>query len=453
MIATKRTFGMLSALVLAMLVHVTMTTAQRNNSPEALMQRAIQKEMVDGDLKAALDLYKRVADTRGVAPARAADALIGMGRAYESLGNGEAQKVYERVIKDYAGQVAAVATAQARLKALGVARSTAAIVPKGLTLIWPGTGNQWAALTPDGRSLLSLTGNRRDLLTGEVSEIPLSEDCRYLMMSLALSRDGKQLAHVCSIGRGYEMRLASLNGQKGAAAKVLLHTETNTYFETFGWSPDGKEVFAIVEREHDATVIGAVSADTGSLRIIKPLDFFQFPRKMSVSPDGRYIAYDAPNAKDSPVAKDIVVLATDGSGDFSILQDPAMDRSPVWTPDGKALVFLSDRAGTWGLWRIQIVAGKPQGTAESLRRNTAELVPIGFASDGSFYYRTEPSRTSDIYTAEIDLTGGTVTRAAVRAVEQAHGHNESAAYSPDGKSLAYARHQRRCLHCDSHAGI
>jgi len=37
-------------------------------------------------------LYKRVADTRGVAPALAADALIRMGRAYESLGNGEAQK-------------------------------------------------------------------------------------------------------------------------------------------------------------------------------------------------------------------------------------------------------------------------------------------------------------------------------------------------------------------------
>jgi len=92
MIATNCTFKMLSALVLAMLVHVTMTTAQRNNSPEALMQRAVQKEMVDGDLKAALDLYKRVADTRGVAPALAADALIRMGRAYESLGNGEAQK-------------------------------------------------------------------------------------------------------------------------------------------------------------------------------------------------------------------------------------------------------------------------------------------------------------------------------------------------------------------------
>ena len=41
MIATKRTFGMLSALVLVMLVHVTITTAQRNNSPEALMPSAV----------------------------------------------------------------------------------------------------------------------------------------------------------------------------------------------------------------------------------------------------------------------------------------------------------------------------------------------------------------------------------------------------------------------------
>src|SRR5215212_7792988 len=58
------------------------------------------------------------------------------------------------------------------------------------------------------------------------------------------------------------------------------------------------------------------------------------------------------------VAGDLWVLQPDGSGGFAaarqVTEGAAWDRDPAWTPDGRAVVFSSDRAGTADLWRIEI---------------------------------------------------------------------------------------------------
>src|SRR5580658_3732720 len=76
-----------------------------------MLQRAIRLENVQGDLSGAIDLYKKVvagATDRAIV----AKALLGLGESYEKQGNAEAQKAYERLVKEYSDQAESAHAAQ-----------------------------------------------------------------------------------------------------------------------------------------------------------------------------------------------------------------------------------------------------------------------------------------------------------------------------------------------------
>ena len=59
---------------------------------------------------------------------------------------------------------------------------------------------------------------------------------------------------------------------------------------------------------------------------------------MSLSPDGRYVAYSRP-VEGHGRARDIYLLATDCSGEeASLVEHPADDYGPIWVPDGKSII-------------------------------------------------------------------------------------------------------------------
>lgn len=91
---------------------------QQANRAEVMFEAASKKELVDGDLKGAIEQYQKIVATYGSNRAAAAKALVRMGQCYEKLGDleaGEARKAYERVLRDYADQKEAVSVARARL--------------------------------------------------------------------------------------------------------------------------------------------------------------------------------------------------------------------------------------------------------------------------------------------------------------------------------------------------
>src|SRR5689334_3242047 len=52
----------------------------------------------------------------------------------------------------------------------------------------------------------------------------------------------------------------------------------------------------------------------------------------------------------------------------------AWDREPAWTADGTAIVFASDRAGGFDLWRVRV---GPNGPAAEPERLTTSPEPEG----------------------------------------------------------------------------
>src|SRR5688572_12979121 len=106
-------------LVVVMLAAATPSAPLAQRSPDALLQEAVQQELVAGDLPKAIALYKDFVSRHAGNRPLAAQALANMGRAYEKLGAAEARGAYERLVRDYADQANSARFARERLVALG----------------------------------------------------------------------------------------------------------------------------------------------------------------------------------------------------------------------------------------------------------------------------------------------------------------------------------------------
>ena len=179
--------------------------------------------------------------------------------------------------------------------------------------------------------------------------------------------------------------------------------------------------------------IALVSTTDGTVRILKSGDWGD-GTGMALSADGRYVAYDrAANAASGQ--RDIHVIAVDGSGDTPALAHPANDRVLGWSPDGKHLLFASDRSGSSGVWALPMREGTPQGEPKLIRANINPS-PLGFTRSGALYYGLAGGE-SHIYVASADFETGKVLSPPTIIPNPDVGLVGFPSWSPDGKSLAY----------------
>ncbi len=79
-----------------------------------------------------------------------------------------------------------------------------------------------------------------------------------------------------------------------------------------------------------------------------------------VSPDGKWVAYNVRTTDlDANRGRtDIWISAVDGSSARRMTMHEASDTGARWTPDGRALLFLSTRSGSSQVWRLPIDGGE-----------------------------------------------------------------------------------------------
>jgi Tol biopolymer transport system component len=131
-------------------------------------------------------------------------------------------------------------------------------------------------------------------------------------------------------------------------------------------------------------------------------------------------------------------MTADGRDEVVVAGHPAQDELLRWTPDGRSLVFLSDRSGTWDIWTAHIAGGKQQGEPELLKKDFGSdgWGVLGFAPDGSFYYRTSTS-SGRLYNGEVDLETGKVLVPPAPVATRYTGLPTLVTWSPDGRNLLY----------------
>ena len=357
----------------------------RAQSGQELFQRALVMERSNGEVREAISLYERIAMEFASDRSLAAQALIHLGLAHETLGSTEAQRAYQRIVSDYPDQHEQVVVARTRLAAL---TQPATVVEASGTVVRQVWTSPASDVSPDGRYVVFKDEGDlavRDLRTGEHRR--LADATGRLPDNPVISPDGRQLAYVSFNREITELRLRDLNGSR---PRVLVSNPEVPRLRPFAWSPDGKQILTLFARKDGTNQIVLVSAADGSVQVLKSLEW-RWPYLMSFSPDGRYIAYDSPTRRDFP-ERDIFVLATDGSRESLLVAHPADDVRPLWTPDGNAIVFASDRSGILDLWLIPVAQGAAQGSPTLIKENVGNMYPLRLTTDGNYYYRIQTGR-------------------------------------------------------------
>ena len=113
-------------------------------------------------------------------------------------------------------------------------------------------------------------------------------------------------------------------------------------------------------------------------------------------------------------------------------------RSPVWTPDGSRIMFVSDRSGSSALWSVRVVDGKPLGDPELVKPGFSSSYPLAFARDGSLFYSVYLEQR-DIYVAGLDPATGKLTSEPRRINQKTGNSYGTIRWMPDGGHLVLLR--------------
>jgi Tol biopolymer transport system component len=294
--------------------------------------------------------------------------------------------------------------------------------------------------SPDGRLMTFVDWDSGNLgvrdLTGETSRLLTNdgtwEQPQQISYASRWSPDGKKIAYCWQHGSWAELRIVNLDDPK---PRVLFEDEADdAWVEPRDWSPDGRQILASVGRTSGRELV-LVPVEGGSPRVLRKFEPGAITSGEALfSPDGRFIVYDRTPGK--VAALDIYALDLREGKETALVRHPADDSVFGWSPDGRWILFASDRAGTLGLWAIGVSNGKAQGTPIGVKPSIGRIAPLGFAKDGSFYY-AEVKVARDVYEARIDFETGKILAPPERAIERYEGSNQNPRYSPDGKWLAY----------------
>jgi Tol biopolymer transport system component len=404
-------------------------------SPREMFERARMLEESNNRLSDAIVLYTQVA-SQSADRQLAATAQLRIGLLHERLGRkDDAARTFAALARDYSDQPQLAERARARLASLSAVQAAGAPITSRIVWAGPNVDTQ-GAVSPDGRYISYVQRGSGQLAVYNIAARTSARltDIRHsgeqLAMESRFSPDSRRVAFVWMGGdRVAELRLAAI-GRRGS---TVVYRNPEVVPDPFGWSPDGRHVFAVLEGRTGSIQIAEIPVAGGAIRVLKTFDW-RFP-DASVSPDGRWIAY-AIRSSDGSAKGDLFLLAVDGSREVSLDRHPADDASPVWTPDGSGVVFVSDRAGVLDLWLVSVADGQPLGSARMVKRNVGRGRPLGFAADGRLFYASGKSSV-DVYVGSIDPASARATPGILPISERFVGSNFAPDWSPDGTRLLY----------------
>ena len=227
------------------------------------------------------------------------------------------------------------------------------------------------------------------------------------------SPDGRKIAFVSNRDGNPEIYVMDADGRHQTN---LTNNKTGDFYPV--WSPDGTKMAFASDRDgyaqlyvmnvdgSDATLIPNTQLDSGQYNsfgnsyIGISLSYSHDPG-ISWSPDGRQLVYSSERSGRSRI---YIVELSDGSNSTLSAEDSfGREFDPDWSPDGKKIAFYSDRGSA-----SQIYLMSTDGSNQTLLTNKEDPASISpsWTADGSkLVFQSERDGSFEIFVINVDGTG------------------------------------------------
>ena len=307
---------------------------------------------------------------------------------------------------------------------------------------------RYPAISPDGRQIAFSFRGGLYLVPAEGGAARLLVANGRRSHSPVWSPDSRQIAFAADVYGNDDVFVIAAAG--GAARRLTTHSAPE---RPTGFTPDGRAVLFSAQRLDDRRSIQFPARGVGELyrvpvtggRVVQVLS----TPALSAHYDraGTRLLYEDWKGYEnewrkhhvSPVARDIWLFDA-ASGKHRRLTDfGGEDRDPVWSPDERSVLYLSERSGSFNVWRQSL-----DGSAAPQQLTFFERHPVRFLSasaqgdlafgfDGELYALSAGATQPRKLAVQI----GTDTRGrGVEPLRLAQGASEFS-ISPDGKEIAF----------------
>ncbi len=355
----------ISAVVFALML-VVASSGYAQQKAGVLFQSGLYQEQVKGDIDAAIKIYERIIINFPRNRPVAAKALLHIGLCFEKLGKQEAQKAYQRLIKEYTDQPEPVRIAHQHLQQLDAGAPGAKANGPTYSLV---LDDQMAGMrvgqrdfSPSGDRIVF--GSRDKLyitdLAGTVIR-PILDDMGpwEYPRSLQWSPDGRLISYWARATREVTSDSSKdpvwaifvISPDGGAPRQIGPKRPWATFIFKIDWTPDGKNIFYLHEDG-----LHMLSLDGSEVRFIPKKDFSgkypsRYSRKFSTceySPNGRWLMYLAISKATERREWDIWILPATGGQAQRLTNLSGKRPTARWAPDGRAVYFDNSE----NIWKI-----------------------------------------------------------------------------------------------------
>lgn len=303
--------------------------------------------------------------------------------------------------------------------------------PAPLTVLDPAQGHnthRWPHFLPDGRHFLYLARSFRPEKSGiYIGSTESTTSARVLSAesNVAYAPSGHVL-FVRDRALLAQRFNASTQQLEGDPVQVVdeIHYNRDDSYASFSVSDHGEMAY----QKNAATPRSDLAWFDRAGHSLPPSYAVHDIAEPSLSADGGRLAVTAWAGS----SKDIL-LVDFARGVSRVTGDPSADLMPVWSPDGKEIVFASNRDGPADLYRVSSSGGE----AEPLLRSSAVKHPTDWSADGEFIVFDANDTTTgwDVWVLRVD---GRQTATPFLRTEFSEGFGR---LSPDGGWMAYVSNE------------